>query len=171
MIKKPKTTFLTVIFVFLGSLWCSALNFHDAAFLHEIQKCFYSESFSWIQSFMGISRNAACISQVLTAPGPLFVPVLLGLCLLEAGELLILLLAALLPQQQLWMERSRSWPALHLVWCGRNHRWVSRGVTSCSVWEWKTVNAAWAVVFSGIYLFTECGKSLGLYVAAWLFCS
>lgn len=45
------------------------------------------------------------------------------------------------------MERSRSWPALDLVWCGRNHRWVSKWMTSscscpASIWRWKTANTA-----------------------------
>lgn len=49
-----------------------------------------------------------------------------GLCLSEAGQLLLLLLASFLSEQQLWLERGRGWPSVNLVRCWRNHWWVER---------------------------------------------
>ncbi|CAG12141.1 unnamed protein product, partial [Tetraodon nigroviridis] len=51
--------------------------------------------------------------------------VLPGLRLSEAGQLLLLLLAPLLPEQQLWLERGRGRPSVSLVRCRRDH-WLAQ---------------------------------------------
>lgn len=73
------------------------------------------------------------------------------------------------------MERSRSWPAFHLVWCGRNHRWVSKGVVTSSASvllafenERQQVQLR-AVTFIAIWLFAEYINRLLMYVCAWPF--
>lgn len=43
----------------------------------------------------------------------------------ETGELLLLLLAAILSEQQLWLEGGRSRSPVCVVWRGRDHRWVA----------------------------------------------
>lgn len=53
--------------------------------------------------------------------------VLACLRLPETGELLLLLLAAILSEQQLWLEGGRSRPTICVVWRGRDHRWVAVG--------------------------------------------
>lgn len=107
--------------------------------LHSYMKCRKAshESFSCAQSFRDGSTIAACAFLMLTACWLLafFVSVFFGLCLLETSKLLILLLAALLPQQQLWMERGWSWPTLDLVRCGRNYRCVQQATTSFCGWS------------------------------------
>lgn len=45
-----------------------------------------------------------------------------GLCMSEAGQLLLLLLASLLLEQQLQVEGSPGRPPVCVVWCRRNHR-------------------------------------------------
>lgn len=51
--------------------------------------------------------------------------VLAFLCLPETGQLLFLLLAAILSKQQLWLEGGRSRPAVCVVWCRRDCWWVA----------------------------------------------
>lgn len=49
-------------------------------------------------------------------------PVFPGVRLSEAGQLLLLLLAALLPEQELWLEGGPGRQALCVVRRGRHHR-------------------------------------------------
>lgn len=48
-----------------------------------------------------------------------------GLCMSEAGQLLLLLLASFLPEQQLRLEGGWGRPPVCVVWCRRNPRWVA----------------------------------------------
>ena len=50
--------------------------------------------------------------------------VCLGLCLSEASQLFFLLLAAILPQQQIWLEGDCGRWHLYLVWRRRDYRSV-----------------------------------------------